>query len=104
MAKNGAYFEQLWAGDLAAQESESEADLALCCLLAFGAGSDRLRIENLFGRSGRPERGKWSSRPDYRKRTIDAALHRQTELGYAPVGTRSPALGHGLLTTAVNMN
>jgi len=47
-AKNGATFERLWAGDTTAYPSRSEADLALCGLLAFWTGGDPDRVDRLF--------------------------------------------------------
>lgn len=34
-ATNGEKFERLWSGETAGYDSHSEADMALCCLLAF---------------------------------------------------------------------
>nr|WP_227378490.1 hypothetical protein [Haladaptatus halobius] len=34
-ASNGTKFERLWQGNTASYDSQSEADMALCCLLAF---------------------------------------------------------------------
>jgi putative DNA primase/helicase len=34
-AANSAKFERLWRGDTGDYDSHSEADMALCCLLAF---------------------------------------------------------------------
>ena len=39
-AKNGDHFAKLWAGDWTGYPSQSEADLALCGLLAFYVGND----------------------------------------------------------------
>jgi primase-polymerase (primpol)-like protein len=71
-AANGAKFAALWRGDFVDYGSHSEADLALCAMLAFWAGGDVVRIDRLFRRSGlcRP---KWE-RDDYRARTIATAL------------------------------
>ena len=58
-ATSGATFRALWRGDLSGYISPSEADLALCRLLAFWTGRDAARIDRLFRQSGlyRPE--KW---------------------------------------------
>lgn len=79
-AANGEKFAMLWAGDTsdyrtAGNEGRSEADLALCSLLAFWAGSDEARIDRLFRRSGLYRR-KWE-RPDYRALTLAIALDRE---------------------------
>jgi len=72
-AANGEKFRALWNGDTAGYPSHSEADLALCTLLAFWTGGDAERIERLFNRSGLV-RAKWRDRPDYRERTIRTAI------------------------------
>lgn len=63
----------LWAGDWqgAGYSSRSEADAALCTILAFWTDKDTERIERLFFASGLA-RDKWKKRPDYRQRTIAA--------------------------------
>lgn len=73
-AANGAKFERLYdRGDTSGYPSHSEADQALCALLAFWTGGDPQRIERLFAQSGLV-REKWEKRPDYRKRTIRTAI------------------------------
>ena len=72
-AENGDKFRQLWNGDTAGYQSHSEADLALCSMLAFWTGCERGRMDRLFRRSGLC-RDKWTDREDYRQRTIDTAL------------------------------
>ena len=52
----------------------SRADLALMFILARLTGEDAERMERLFSSSKLGRRNKWRSRPDYRRRTIDAAL------------------------------
>ncbi len=52
-AANGAAFERLWYGAWEdAYPSPSEADLALCGILAFWTGRDAQRIDQLFRASG----------------------------------------------------
>jgi putative DNA primase/helicase len=78
-AKNGAKFAALWAGDSTGYPSPSEADLALCMLLAFWT-QDPDQLDRLFRQSGLM-RPKWSApRGDetYGARTIGEALARQT--------------------------
>jgi len=75
-ARNGAKFTALWNGDISGYKSRSEADLALCGLLAFWAGGDRERIDSLFKQSGL-YREKWD-REDYKERTINTALEQIT--------------------------
>ena len=78
-AKNGATFATLWSGDwkTAGFGSQSEADLALCNLLAFYTGPEPSRIDALFRASGL-YREKWD-REDYGKPTIEKALTGRTE-------------------------
>ncbi|EMA39164.1 phage NrS-1 polymerase family protein [Halobiforma nitratireducens] len=72
-AANGDKFERLWNGDTSNYPSHSEADQALCNLLAFWTGGDEKRIERLFEQSGLV-RDKWRDREDYRERTIRKAV------------------------------
>jgi putative DNA primase/helicase len=60
-AKNGLRFAQLWSGDISGYPSHSEADAALCAMLAFWCGPDPDRIDRLFRRSGL-YRDKWDQR------------------------------------------
>lgn len=57
-AENGEKFEQLWNGNTAGYDSHSEADMALCCLLAFWTGGDHSQMDRLFRQSGLM-RDKW---------------------------------------------
>jgi putative DNA primase/helicase len=92
-AANGEKFRQLWNGTTSGYPSHSEADLALCDLLAFWTGGDRSRIDDLFRQSGL-YRGKWD-RDDYRERTIDKALDSRTEY-YDPSGGEQAAADGGV--------
>lgn len=84
-AANGAKFASLWSGDRAGYGSASEADLALCSMLAFWAGPDRERIDLLFRGSGLC-RDKWLRRADYREKTIAEALKRGEFYGGSTAG------------------
>lgn len=81
-AVNGAKFRTLWAGDVSGYPSQSEADSALCCLLAFWTQGNHARINRLFRRSGLGARDKWD-RDDYRERTIAHAIEKTSNM-YAP--------------------
>ncbi|MEQ1885188.1 MAG: phage/plasmid primase, P4 family [Bryobacteraceae bacterium] len=82
-AANGQRFARLWQGHWQGDyDSQSEADQALCCHLAFWAGKDERRIDRLFEKSGL-YREKWN-RPDYKKRTIDASLQATRETYTTP--------------------
>jgi hypothetical protein len=86
-AKNGPKFKQLWDGDTSGYKSESEADLALCSMLAFWTGCDAARMDRLFRRSGLM-RPKWDEpRGDStwgRKNNIDKAIAGKTETYQPP--------------------
>ena len=77
-AANGTKFEALWNGDISGYDSHSEADQALCNMLAFWTGGDSQRINRLFEQSGLA-REKWWDRPDYRERTIRKAIRGTNE-------------------------
>jgi len=71
--KNSEKFTKLYySGDYSEYGSHSEADLALCSLIAFRTGADPELIDNVF-RSSALMRDKWE-REDYRTATIDAAI------------------------------
>lgn len=72
-AGNSDKFERLWRGDTSGYPSHSEADQALCNLLAFWTGGDPQRVERLFSQSALA-REKWRQRADYRNRTIKRAI------------------------------
>jgi ribosomal protein L37E len=71
-AKNGAKFDALWGGELSGYPSHSEADQALCRMLAYWADNDVSVIDRLFRRSGL-YREKWE-RADYREKTLNGVL------------------------------
>lgn len=62
-AKNGAKFDALWRGDWQAEgyPSQSEADAALCHMLAFWTQNDAGRIDGMFRQSSLM-RDKWNER------------------------------------------
>jgi primase-polymerase (primpol)-like protein len=75
-ARNGGKFAALWRGDTSRYPSHSEADLALCSLLAFWTRGDAGRIDGLFRASGLM-RLKWDaprSGQTYGAATIASAL------------------------------
>ncbi|NLV03597.1 phage NrS-1 polymerase family protein [Haloferax volcanii] len=51
-AANGPKFSRLWKGDTSAYDSHSEADMALCSILAFWTGGDTAQIDRLLRDSG----------------------------------------------------
>jgi hypothetical protein len=98
-AKNGAKFGKLYAGDFSDYSSQSEADAALCALLAFWTSKDASKVDVLFRGSGlfRP---KWDERHygdgrTYGEATIASAIAACTEA----VGTKTHATSKGGLPT-----
>lgn len=86
-AENGEKFRRLWNGDTSGYPSHSEADLALCDLLAFWTGGDAARMDRLFRQSGL-YRENWD-RDDYRDRTIEKALQSRSDF-YEPPTEAEP--------------
>ncbi|WP_132061069.1 phage NrS-1 polymerase family protein [Halorussus amylolyticus] len=77
-AANGAKFERLWNGNTGGYDSQSEADMALCNLLAFWTGGDQARMDDLFRQSGLL-REKWdevhyADGSTYGEKTIERAV------------------------------
>lgn len=72
--KNGEKFSKLFdKGDISDYGSHSEADVALCAMIAFRTGDDRNMIDKLFRQSAL-YRDKWE-RADYRDSTIAFGIH-----------------------------
>ncbi len=89
-AGNGEDFAALYDGKWEGRfGSQSEADLSLCCSLAFWSGKDPEQMDRLFRQSGL-YREKWDTIHDaggltYGQKTIAAAIER-TENTYSPGG------------------
>lgn len=81
-AANSEKFRKLWNGDTAGYASQSEAELALCSILAFYCGGDDEQIDRLM-RVSDLCREKWD-REDYSRRTIEKAISGTTEF-YKPI-------------------
>jgi primase-polymerase (primpol)-like protein len=82
-AANGAKFTALWRGETSGYDSHSEADMALCCLLAFWTGHDHRRMDALFRDSGL-YREKWDAvhyadGATYGERTVERATRHVTD-------------------------
>ncbi|HHV02301.1 MAG TPA: nucleoside triphosphatase [Bacteroidales bacterium] len=75
-------FLKLWQGNISGYASPSEADLALCSMLAFWCGGDMEQMDRIFRQSGLM-RDKWE-RDDYRKSTLERAVKSCTSF-YKPV-------------------
>jgi putative DNA primase/helicase len=69
---NGDHFISLWNGEISSYPSHSEADLALCRLLAFFT-QDAAQINRLFRQSALM-RDKWEQHPTYSDSTITLAI------------------------------
>lgn len=81
-AENGAKFAKLWSGEWNGYPSQSEADFALCSMLAFWTGGDPVRIDGLFRQSGLM-RPKWNERRgerSYGEVTIKKAIDQTSEV------------------------
>lgn len=83
-AKNGEKFTALWSGDWQSTgaPSQSEADLKLCCALAFWTGKDTERMDRLFRQSGLM-RAKWDERhgaKTYGAITVATAIHQTKDV------------------------
>ena len=76
-SKYGYKFDYLFSGNWSGiYSSPSNADMALCCLLAFWTSCDEKRIDNIF-RSSSLMRKKWDEKrgiKTYGQMTIDAAI------------------------------
>jgi primase-polymerase (primpol)-like protein len=77
-AANGEKFTRLWRGNTTGYESHSEADMALCSLLAFWTGGDSGQLDGLFRESGLM-REKWDEQhfadgSTYGEKTIERAI------------------------------
>ena len=91
-ARNGGQFKSLWEGSIMNYPSQSEADQALCNLLAFWTGKDAARMDALFRQSGLM-RDKWNRRQSgttYGAITIQKAIASCGEV-YTPPQERPQA-------------
>jgi putative DNA primase/helicase len=77
-AANGEKFSRLWRGSTSGYDSHSEADMALCSMLAFWTGGDSDQIDRLFRESGLM-REKWDEQhfadgSTYGEKTIERVV------------------------------
>lgn len=94
-ARNGAKFKRLFDhGDATAYASASEADFALCALLAFWVGKDAAAIDRLFRRSAlmRPKWDEARGKSTWGAETIERILARPRGRNGGP-GGRTAARG-----------
>jgi len=102
-AANGEKFDRLFRGDTSGYESQSEADFALCSMLAFWSGGDQAQVDRLVRRSGLL-RTKWDEvhfrdGATYGEKTVERAIAGTTEY-YSPGETASPTDSHSSAAAA----
>jgi len=90
-AKNSVKFKTLYNGDITGYKSQSEADQALCSLIAFYT-QETGQIDSIFRGSGLYRAEKWGV-ANYRDRTINKALQGVTET-YDPEKKRKSSNGN----------
>lgn len=81
-SKNGAKFKALYSGDISGYSSQSEADMALCNMLAFWTGCDAQKMDAMFRSSGLM-REKWDRKQSgstYGVLTVQKAIAGCTEV------------------------
>ncbi len=92
-ARNGHTFRALWNGDINGYPSQSEADLALCNLLAYWTNGNAYRMDALFRQSALYREGKWNKRhgaDTYGNMTISKALSDFTPYERTAPGAATP--------------
>lgn len=98
-AKNSNKFNALMSGDWTGYNSQSEADLALCNIIAFYT-QDETAIDNIF-RQSRLYRDKWNEKhgdDTYGNNTIKKALSGLTEVYSPGYGKNTPSSPGELVT------
>lgn len=96
-AKNGDKFSALYSGNIAGYNSSSEADMALCNMLAFWTGRNTALMDELFRSSGLM-RDKWDRRQSgstYGALTIAKAAESCSQIYQPPVKFRVKIGGGG---------
>lgn len=95
-AKNGGKFVALYGGDTTGYTSSSEADMALCSILAFWTGCDASKMDVIFRSSGLM-REKWDrpqSGSTYGALTIQKAIAGCSQV-YSPKSSYSASFKQG---------
>lgn len=96
-SRNGAHFRALYSGDYSGYGSQSEADLALCSMLAFWTGCNADKMDSLFRQSGLM-RDKWDRKTGsstYGALTIQKAMAGCTEVYIPPERSCSLTISGG---------
>lgn len=75
-SSKGDKFLRLWRGETSGYASHSEADLALCAILAFWCNYDVERVDRLF-RLSDLVRPKWRDQQSYRRSVLNRACIRR---------------------------
>ncbi len=84
-SKNGDKIKSLYDGDITAHDKDgSKADMAICSHLAFWCGKNATQMERIWSASPLGSRKKTQTRPDYRDRTIKAAIDNCQEVYETP--------------------
>jgi len=104
-AANGEKFERLFGGNTSGYESHSEADFALCSILAFWSGGNPAQMDRLIRRSGLA-RPKWDDvhfgdGSTYGEKTIERAIAVTSEF-YTPSDAASDVDTSTSETTTTN--
>jgi len=90
-------FRELWHGHMFRYgNNPSDADFALIRKLLQNTGWDRARAARIFTASKLADRDKWRDRPDYRRRTVEAAFRTRPSNSAVPYDqdkVRPPLLG-----------
>ena len=98
-SEHGREIEALYYGDISDYPSQSEADMALCCHLAYWTNNDASRMDSLF-RASRLFRPKWDEvhyggTETYGQHTINEAIRRTpTYIPHSESGRRSDNGGY----------
>lgn len=90
-AKNGEKTKLLWEGNVLDGKSHSEADMALCSILAFWCGGDLEQMDRLF-RQSKLMRTKWDEQhgaDTYGNITMKNAVSHAKEF-YSPINISTP--------------
>lgn len=88
--RNAPKFVRLFdRGDISGYASQSEADAALCAIIAFRAGPNPALIDAIFRRSALYRDSKWE-RDDYRRSTINCGIEARRGVYHHSLRERPP--------------
>ena len=92
-AKNGADVQALYRGDVGGYGSRSEADLALCSMLAFWTGPDPEQLDRLFRGSRADARRSGSATTTAHRRSPRRSRDPPSSTTGTDSGVRAPSRG-----------